>query len=223
MKMNKQLGKTAAAAAFFDAARGDFRLRAGSGLVDVGLVVEGLDYEGSAPDLGAFELGWDRPVLVTTTADLRKRRPQKKKETVDALAGELRALRRLRELKEKKRAGTGATVDRARADQLRRELREWVIEGAAAGKRKKLMVEVLGMRRRGTVTRAGDEGVCVELPGGEVDVAWNDLSDVRFYQLVKKYAADSAEAHLLLAEFCEAAGLADLAEGEREKAKAGGG
>ena len=78
------------------------------------------------------------------------------------------------------------------------------------------------MRQRGTVRRAGEEGVYVELSGGGMELSWESFSDERFYHLAKRYAEETAGAHRLLADFCEAAGLADLAEIEREKAEASG-
>ncbi|MBK8258962.1 MAG: right-handed parallel beta-helix repeat-containing protein [Polyangiaceae bacterium] len=42
---------------FYDVAQGDYRLQLGSPMVDTGVIVSGVAYTGTAPDMGAIELG----------------------------------------------------------------------------------------------------------------------------------------------------------------------
>jgi hypothetical protein len=55
---------------FVNASSGDFHLQAGSPAIDAGMVIPSLSYNGSAPDLGAFETG--AVVLLPPPARLRR-------------------------------------------------------------------------------------------------------------------------------------------------------
>ncbi|MBN1807971.1 MAG: right-handed parallel beta-helix repeat-containing protein [Planctomycetes bacterium] len=101
------------------------------------------------------------------------------------------------------------------ASSLRTQLAAWIVAAAAAGRREQVYVTFLGSRQRATLTAADNAGFSAEILGVSQPFSWNSLSDKNFYRIASACAdTRSAGAHLTLARFCVAAGLAAEAESE---------
>jgi len=88
------------------------------------------------------------------------------------------------------------------------------IAGAAAGKRPSVSMDFMGRPMRGKVKAADAEGITVNLGGMTRKFKWGELSDRRFYSVVRRFGDDTPAGHLALARVCVALGLAEGAEKE---------
>jgi len=101
--------------------------------------------------------------------------------------------------------------DRLKADVAASAMRAAVADALRAGKGASIFVSIAGMRTRGRVKNASDEGITVAVAGMDVIVPWDDLSPKEFYALARDLVAD----HALLYTYCFGVGLADEAEAEK--------
>ena len=96
-----------------------------------------------------------------------------------------------------------------------------VISGVAAGRKPAVSMDFMGRPMRGKVKAADAEGITVDLRGMTRKFKWGELSDKRFYSVVRRFAEETPAAHLALARVCVRLGLAESAE--RELLQAGPG
>ncbi len=90
-------------------------------------------------------------------------------------------------------------------------MRGWIIDGAEAGRQEATFVDLMGVRMRGKVVAADEDGFTVNAIGSESKLAWGELSPRKFLSLARKYARAGgetpAEKEAALELFARACGL----------------
>ncbi len=87
------------------------------------------------------------------------------------------------------------------------ELRRWVTDGAPEGKSATTYVDVGGVRMRGKVVSADEDGVTVACMGNEMKVSWAEFSPKRLIAIARQYAKGDPERERLLETLARACGL----------------
>jgi len=189
----------------------EFDLSPSSGAVDAGVVLPNLNdgFRGRAPDMGARELGAPAPKYGPRPEGVDESTGAK--ETVVA-AKDGPGAQGTRRVPPPPKPDGPTAEQKAAAEKRYAELRKAVIEGAAAGRKARVYVDIAGKPTRARVTGADEEGLGVRARGLEVKVKWSGLSAKRFYGVARKYSTD----HTALWEYCVGAGLEE--EAVREEA-----
>ena len=182
-----------------------------SGAVDGGARLPNLNdgFRGRAPDMGSREFGGPKPHfgprpegVDESTVPAQKKDPDRKPTGPVTTAS--KAPPKLE----------GPTPDqKAAAEKRYGQLKKSVIEGASAGRRARVYVDIAGRPTRARVIAADDGTVKVHAGGLEVRMKWSALSSKRFYGIARKYTRD----HAALWEYCVGNGLKDEAEREERQ------
>ncbi len=114
--------------------------------------------------------------------------------------------------KAKGKAPEGPTDEqRKKAEEVGLDLRERITEGVEAGRTATTYVRAMGMRVRGRITAADDEGVTVDAKGMTVKLKWQKMTPKEFYAIARKLVDDHAALH----DYCLGMGLEEQAEAEK--------
>ncbi len=103
----------------------------------------------------------------------------------------------------------------AEAEETQAAIRKAVAEGAAAGRKEQIYIDLGGRSQRGRVVSADETELVVSLPGMQVPLPWEKISPKRTYFVGRKYLQmERAATRTALGRYCLVHGLLEEAEEE---------